>query len=54
MRVASKVPYQVAEAGQTVEKMFTVGNYRVAFVVAGIMCLAAAVVVQLIRAPKRA
>ncbi len=54
MRVAGKVPYQVVEAGQTVEKMFTVGNYRLAFVVAGIMCLAAAVGVQFVRAPKRA
>jgi OFA family oxalate/formate antiporter-like MFS transporter len=54
MRVASKVPYQVVEAGQTIEKVFTVGSYRLAFVVAGIMCLAAAMVVQFIRAPKRA
>jgi MFS transporter, OFA family, oxalate/formate antiporter len=54
MRVATKVPYQVVEAGQTVQKTFAVGNYRLAFVVAGIMCLAAAVVVQLVRAPKRA
>ncbi len=54
MRVATKVPYQVVEAGQTVEKMFAVGNYRLAFVVAGVMCLAAAVAVQLVRAPKRA
>ncbi|MBM3316864.1 MAG: OFA family MFS transporter [Candidatus Eisenbacteria bacterium] len=53
MRVASKVPYEVVEAGQTLQKTFAVGNYRLAFVVAGVMCLAAALAVQFVRAPKQ-
>lgn len=54
MRVVDKVTYQSKDAaGQIVEKLFTVGDYRLAFVVAGIACLIAAGLVMLIR-PVRA
>ncbi|MBN1439750.1 MAG: OFA family MFS transporter [Anaerolineales bacterium] len=43
MRVVDKVPYQAKDAaGELVEKTFTVGDYRTAFVIAGIACLIAA------------
>lgn len=54
MRVVDKVTYQFKDAaGQIVEKLFTVGDYRVAFIAAGIACLIAAGLVMLIR-PVRA
>jgi OFA family oxalate/formate antiporter-like MFS transporter len=50
MRVVDKVPYQAKDAaGQLVEKTFTIGDYRTAFLVAGIACLIAAAVVTQIR-----
>ena len=55
MKVVAQMPYQVAEpGGKVVEKLFAVGNYRPAFLVAGIACLAAAVVCLALRAPKSA
>jgi len=52
MKVTSKVPYQVTEpGGQVVEKTFAVGNYRPAFVVAGVACLLAGALCLLLRAP---
>jgi OFA family oxalate/formate antiporter-like MFS transporter len=48
MQVVSKIPYQVTEPGKgVVEKSFTVGNYRPAFVVAGIACLVAGVLIAM-------
>ena len=53
MKVISKVPYHVTEpGGKAVERMFAVGNYRPAFVVAGIACLVAAAVCLMLRAPR--
>jgi OFA family oxalate/formate antiporter-like MFS transporter len=50
MRVVDKVPYQAKDAaGLIVEKTFTIGDYRAAFIVAGIACLVAAVLVTQIR-----
>jgi OFA family oxalate/formate antiporter-like MFS transporter len=50
MRVVDNVPYQVKDAaGGLVEKIFTIGDYRAAFVVAGIACLVAAAVMTQIR-----
>ncbi|MBM4091521.1 MAG: OFA family MFS transporter [Planctomycetes bacterium] len=48
------VPYQAADAAsQIVEKQFAVGDYRPAFVVAGLACLVASVVTLLVKAPTR-
>jgi MFS transporter, OFA family, oxalate/formate antiporter len=53
MRVIDNVPYQAKDAaGELVEKTFTVGDYRTAFLVAGIACLVAAAVVTQIRPVK--
>jgi uncharacterized protein with GYD domain len=54
MKVAAKMPYQVTEpGGKVVEKVFTVGNYRPAFIVSGAACAAAAAVVLLaLKSPK--
>jgi OFA family oxalate/formate antiporter-like MFS transporter len=50
MRVVDKVTYLTKDAaGQTVEKFFTIGDYRTAFIAAGIACLLAAGLVMLIR-----
>ncbi len=55
MRVSATVPYQVADAaGNIVEETFTVGNYRLAFLVAGAMCVVAVFLTLLIRPPKKA
>ncbi|MBN2086417.1 MAG: OFA family MFS transporter [Anaerolineales bacterium] len=54
MRVVDKVTYEVTDAAGTIaEKFFTVGDYRLAFVAAGIACLVAAGLVTLIRPPAR-
>jgi len=48
MKVVSKVPYQATDAaGKVVQKVFTVGNYRPAFIVSGAACAAAAAVILL-------
>jgi OFA family oxalate/formate antiporter-like MFS transporter len=54
MKVAAKMPYQVTEpGGKVVERIFTVGNYRPAFIVSGAACAAAAAVVLLaLKSPK--
>jgi len=50
MRVVSKVPYAAKDAaGTVVQKLFAVGDYRPAFIVSGIVCLAAAGLVMLLR-----
>ena len=55
MRVTANVPYRITEAtGSITEKMLAIGNYRTAFVVAGIACLVAAVLCLLVRAPSHA
>jgi len=55
MRVTAKVPYLATDAaGAQIEKTFTVGNYQMAFIVAGAMCLAAALVSLLVRQPRKA
>jgi len=55
MRVTAKVPYLATDAaGAQIEKTFAVGNYQMAFIVAGAMCLAAALVSLLVRPPRKA
>jgi OFA family oxalate/formate antiporter-like MFS transporter len=55
MKVEAKVPYQVMEpGGKMVERQFAVGNYRPAFLVAGLACLVAATACLLLRAPRSA
>ena len=55
MKVVSKSPYQVTDtAGKVAEKIFTVGNYRPAFIVSGIACLVAAGIVWLALKPPQA
>jgi len=43
-KTVAKLPYQVAAADKIVEKTFTVSNYRLAFLLAGIACIVAALV----------
>jgi hypothetical protein len=49
MRVIGTVPYEIKNAaGEIAQKFFTVGEYRTAFIAAGIACLiAVALVTQL-------
>jgi OFA family oxalate/formate antiporter-like MFS transporter len=50
MRVVGEVAYESKNAaGEIVQKLFTVGDYRPAFIVAGIACLIAAALVTQIR-----
>jgi OFA family oxalate/formate antiporter-like MFS transporter len=50
MQVVSKIPYETKDAaGAIVQKLFAVGNYRPAFIVAGVACLAAAILVTQLR-----
>ena len=52
MKTSAKVPYFVKDlSGKDVEKMFALGDYRLAFITAGVMCLAAGVVTLFMRAP---
>jgi OFA family oxalate/formate antiporter-like MFS transporter len=46
MKKVADVPYQIADnTGQIVQKTFAVGEYNMAFVVAGVICLVAAVLI---------
>jgi OFA family oxalate/formate antiporter-like MFS transporter len=54
MKVVAKVPYKVTEPSGVVEKVFTVGNYQPAFIVAGIACIIAAVIIVLMLKPPAA
>jgi OFA family oxalate/formate antiporter-like MFS transporter len=50
MRVVGEVAYEAKSAsGEIVQKIFTVGDYQSAFIVAGVACVVAAVLVVLIR-----
>ncbi len=52
MKIAKTVEYQVADAtGQLGTKMFDVGDYRMAFMVSGAACLAAAALMLFVKAP---
>lgn len=52
MKGNSQVPYQVTEAGgRVVEKLLTIGNYRLAFLVSGAACLVAAGLCLMLRPP---
>jgi MFS transporter, OFA family, oxalate/formate antiporter len=53
MKVDKVVPYFVTEAGKVVEKSFSVGNYKPAFIVAGVACLAAALVSLAVKPPRK-
>jgi OFA family oxalate/formate antiporter-like MFS transporter len=50
MRVVGEVAYEAKSAGgEIVRKLFTIGNYQTAFIVAGVACVAAAALAALIR-----
>jgi OFA family oxalate/formate antiporter-like MFS transporter len=54
MKVTNKIPYQVTEpGGKIVERMFSVGNYRPAFLTAGIACIVAAVIIVIALRPAK-
>ncbi len=54
MKVIGQVPYQVTEPGnKIVEKMFALGNYRPAFLTAGIACLVAAFIILIALKPAK-
>jgi OFA family oxalate/formate antiporter-like MFS transporter len=53
MRVIGEVAYEAKGAsGEIVQKIFTVGDYQTAFIVAGVACVAAAGLVALIRSTR--
>jgi OFA family oxalate/formate antiporter-like MFS transporter len=53
MKGVAKVPYQVKDAaGNIAEKTFSLGSYKWAFVVAGIMCLVAAALMLVVKPPR--
>ncbi len=53
MRVVDNVPYEVVDAqGRMAEKFFEVGDYRPAFLIAGIACLVAAVITTQVKPHK--
>jgi OFA family oxalate/formate antiporter-like MFS transporter len=52
MRVHAEVQYLTTNAaGEAIEKTFMVGNYQLAFITAGVMCLVAAVLSGPLKAP---
>jgi len=51
LKVTGQVPYYVKQASELVEKTFPLSNYSAAFVTAGLMCLVAAALALLVRAP---
>jgi len=55
MKVVAKIPYKVTELdGKVIERLFDIGNYRLAFVVSGLACATAAVVIAIaMKSPKR-
>jgi OFA family oxalate/formate antiporter-like MFS transporter len=54
MKVVSQIPYQVTEpGGKIAERMFAVGNYRPAFLAAGIACVVAAVIIAVALKPAK-
>jgi OFA family oxalate/formate antiporter-like MFS transporter len=53
MKTVNKIDYKAVDAtGNEIQKAFTVGDYKVAFVVAGVMCVAAAILTLFLRPPK--
>ena len=54
MKVVRQIPYQVTEpGGKIAERMFPVGNYKPAFLAAGIACIAAAVIIAVALRPAK-
>lgn len=54
MKVVREIPYQVTDAaGNVVERLFPIGNYRPAFIASGIACIAAAVIVAFALRPAK-
>ncbi len=50
MRVINEVPYEAKSAtGEIVQKIFAIGDYQLAFIVAGVACVIAALLVTRIR-----
>lgn len=55
MKAIGAIPYQVTEPGKgLVEKTFTAGNYRMAFIVAGVACLLAGILIAAAMKPPKA
>ncbi len=55
MRVVSQVRYEAVDkaTGALVHKTYDAGNYLPAFVISGALCVAAAIVIALVHAPKK-
>ncbi len=51
MQVMDSIPYYEVVEGDIRESFFEAGNYRPAFLVAGVACLAAAILVSIVRKP---
>jgi OFA family oxalate/formate antiporter-like MFS transporter len=52
MKIVNKIPYQITEpGGKIMEKMLPVGDYKTAFLVSGIACIAAAVIIVIALRP---
>jgi MFS transporter, OFA family, oxalate/formate antiporter len=52
MEVVKKVPYERIEGNQIIQYMFDAGNYINSFVISGIMCLIAALLLFILKPPK--
>jgi OFA family oxalate/formate antiporter-like MFS transporter len=54
MRVVGQAAYEAKDAAGTItQKLFTIGDYQTAFIVAGIACVVAAALVTQIRTTAR-
>ncbi|MBN1945554.1 MAG: OFA family MFS transporter [Bradymonadales bacterium] len=52
MKVLTEVGYEATQAGELVIKQFKAGNYMLAFVISGILCILAAGIILIVKAPK--
>ncbi len=53
MSVVQKVPYEVVEkSSEIVQKTYDAGNYNLAFIISGILCIVSAVLIVIVKAPR--
>ncbi len=54
MSVSEKVPYLITEKGTQITKEFALGSYSTAFILCGIACIIAGVIILIVQPPKTA
>jgi OFA family oxalate/formate antiporter-like MFS transporter len=54
MSISEKVPYLITEKGTQITKEFALGSYSTAFILCGIACIIAGVIILLVQPPKTA